>query len=211
MLRGNSGTSKTFLLRYLSNGTVDESFGNEGYTIYTYKELSFINSVHLQSNGKIITVPTLGLNNIGYGSTRRYNADGTFDKSFTQTSYATSASLKKLYILPDDKILVLENAESHASLGRNNNDVVVKRLNADGTLDTGFGIGGSVTVDVTTYSNDYGVGLTVQPDGQILVGAGTGVESNRSSIRGGYYSLIRLSANGAINGKIINGKNRYLR
>jgi uncharacterized delta-60 repeat protein len=87
-------------------------------------------------------------------------------------------------VQPDGKLLV-------AAYGDNGNDtdMVLIRLNADGTLDTAFGAAANVDGAVTLAfgpGHDEGLAVTVQPDGKIVV-AGT---SN------GAFALARLHADG---------------
>lgn len=105
----------------------------------------------------------------------RLLANGTFDYSFQMPATFFVPTLRIMAIQPDGKILLAGsgNAASGVSL--------LIRLNANGTLDTGFSavLGGRASDYVTT--------LAVQPDGKILVG--------------GYFvspapALIRLLHNG---------------
>jgi uncharacterized delta-60 repeat protein len=81
----------------------------------------------------------------------RINVDGTVDQSFS--AFTLTGEVRKLYLLPDGKILVGGSG--------------IFRLNPDGSRDETFvnGVGGSAAV----YS------ISLQTDGKILVAAGTGV------------------------------------
>ncbi|MEA2825963.1 MAG: hypothetical protein QOG43_402, partial [Actinomycetota bacterium] len=65
----------------------------------------------------------------------------------------------------------------------------VRRVNADGSVDTGFGTGGKTTFDPARLRNLTAIAL--QPDGRILVGG--------RSISDG-FAILRLLPNGAIDG-----------
>jgi uncharacterized delta-60 repeat protein len=67
-------------------------------------------------------------------------------------------------IQSDGRIVVAGDAVS----GGTGDDFALARYNADGTLDPGFGTGGTVTTDFALNS-DAGSGVTVQPDGKIVV------------------------------------------
>lgn len=75
--------------------------------------------------------------------------------------------------------------------GRVSYDVLVARYNTDGTLDTTFGNGGSVTLDVNG-NGDVANSVLVQPDGKILV-AGTANNGTNDD-----FFALRLNAGGSL-------------
>ncbi len=125
----------------------------------------------VQPDGKIV-----------YGSAyslpiNRVNADGTLDASFSPAP----ANGFFLALQPDGKILTVIHA-TNITLGSTLDTVL--RLNADGSLDTGF----------TSYSPGHAINLaTVQPDGKILV---SGFEYSRGSTTP--YYLTRLNPDGSV-------------
>jgi len=138
--------------RLNSDGTPDSSF-NPGAA-------SGVDLLAVQPDGKILVggyFATLGgqtVNNIG-----RLNADGTLDTGFNPGAGGSYAYVASLAIQADGKILVGGTFSTLGGQPRNN----IGRLNADGTLDSGFdpGAGGyNPSVD----------SLAVQADGKILVG-----------------------------------------
>jgi uncharacterized delta-60 repeat protein len=95
-------------------------------------------------------------------------------------------------IQSDDKILA-----AGASSNGVNDDILVLRLNPDGTADTGFGSGGEARID--TGSNEDPWDLAVGPDGSILV-------VGRRLGSAGYDSLIaRLTPQGSLDGTFAPG------
>jgi uncharacterized delta-60 repeat protein len=80
----------------------------------------------------------------------------------------------------DGKILVAGSAS---------NDFALVRYNADGSLDTSFGIDGKVTTDIGF--SDQANSVTVQADGKILVAGFTGGGS-------GDFALVRYNADGSL-------------
>ncbi|MES9950937.1 MAG: Ig-like domain-containing protein, partial [Candidatus Thiodiazotropha sp.] len=71
-------------------------------------------------------------------------------------------------------------------VGEVNNDYLVIRYNTDGTLDTGFGASGVVTLDLTAV--DEANVVTLQADGKILVGG----------YAGGDWGIVRLNTDGSL-------------
>ncbi|BBA71143.1 InlB B-repeat-containing protein [Geobacter sulfurreducens] len=70
---------------------------------------------------------------------------------------------KGIAVQPDGKLLVVGTVEQAAG----NTDIVLWRLTAQGEPDTGFGVQGSVVIDVGTA--DRAAGVALQGDGKILV------------------------------------------
>jgi uncharacterized delta-60 repeat protein len=102
----------------------------------------------------------------------RHNADGSLDTTFTSTR-TRSDSISKLVIQPDGKILA---SATHASGAPSYvGEFAVERFNADGTLDTTFGNGGSVITDFSDFASDYGLppSIALAPGGAIVEAGGT--------------------------------------
>lgn len=130
----------------------------------------------LQADGKII---------VG-GPLARLNADGTADSSFTAAAFAwgpSSAQFNCITLQPDGKILVGGWFTTVASASR----IGLVRLNADGSLDTGFD-------PANLYTMLSGpLCIAVQADGKILVGG--------SSTKG----IARLNADGSLDASFVPG------
>ena len=76
-------------------------------------------------------------------------------------------------IQPDGKIVVVGTANLQNT--STSYDLAVARFNADGSLDTDFGTGGWVRVDVNgTNRQDFGNGVALQDDGKIVAVGGDG-------------------------------------
>ncbi len=135
----------------------------------------------------------------------RFNADGSPDPGFGQDGRLAVASglgfpvrVGAAAVQADGKI-VLAGVPIPASTpgGRDLDEFVVARLDADGTLDTSFGSGGIARVAVGLASPpDPGSasvgGLAIGPDGTIVV-AGGAVDPSGS---GSDFAAVRLDARG---------------
>jgi uncharacterized delta-60 repeat protein len=125
----------------------------------------------------------------------RLNADLSYDKTFGNAGTAILAfdvlpgkddGLDGLAVQPDGKIIVGGSAVSADAPSR----VLAARLNADGTLDTTFGVGGKFVSQASLSDNDLN-DLVLQPDGCIvLFGSFSGINYD--------FTAIRLLANGTI-------------
>jgi uncharacterized delta-60 repeat protein len=120
---------------------------------------------------------------------------GQLDSSFNGTGSVTGAfsfatvTGNCLAVQNDGKIVVA------GVLAQNDADFAVRRYNADGTPDIGFGTGGTAIIDIAGR-DDNATALAVQPDGKIVV-AGYSVPGTGNPVNYD-FSLIRLLADGTL-------------
>lgn len=183
-----------FFIRYNADGTLDSAFGNNGYSVpgvrWTPTDLL------MQSTGKYVAI--VGFDNGGY--LKRFNADGSVDGSFPVDNNTLYYSLA---IQPDDKILVSNSVERHESVGRMYYDPLIKRFNANGTIDGGFGTSGSLTFYWARYCHNGVQGITPLSNGQILLSGNSQIAANRSKYKGVIGNAALLSPAGAVTGKFL--------
>jgi uncharacterized delta-60 repeat protein len=166
------------LVRYNANGTLDSSFGSGGKVITNMGASDdTIQEIVIQPDGKIVAV--------GQSSNRvalaRYNSNGTLDSSFDSdgklfmTGFAaTNTQTPGIVLQPDGKI-VLASSPGFA------------RFNANVSLDTTFGTGGTVAIPVSIGGLQ---GVALQADGSILV-----IAPDES---GGDSGVARFTSNGVL-------------
>ena len=165
----------------------------------------------VQPDGKILIAGTAGYLNGGAGLIVRLNADGSRDTAFgsgseTLLRYGQGTSITAARLQPDGK-LVLAGTTLTAENSIYEAVGFVTRLNADGSLDTSFGDGGSLQLNgvVGTVQD-----MLVLPTGKLLVTGTTGYS--------GWDSLgvvARLSADGTLDttfgtgGRIVSDQKTY--
>jgi uncharacterized delta-60 repeat protein len=215
LISGFEGASSffynAFLLRYLPNGELDPAFGNGGFRIYDniYGNTDNGSDLLIQSTGRIVVVNpteynvanplTDGANVIA--TFRRFHANGDPDMLLGSV---LSHNYRAAGIQPDDKILVGSVAGTPPPLsGPNMLDVLVTRFNANGGLDTAFGVGGASKFDITAYQNDSPSGFLITPDGQIIVSVTTYLAPNRTRFRYNTLTFARLSGSGSVQGRLL--------
>ena len=102
---------------------------------------------------------------------------------FTTTFGTCCGGVGSIALQSDGKILVGGQAQITRLVG------VIFRLNSNGTLDTAFGTGGTVTISLGSIGANVG-GLAVQADGKIVASV-SGVFVSRGDVT-------RLNANGSV-------------
>ncbi|GIV26826.1 MAG: hypothetical protein KatS3mg027_0640 [Bacteroidia bacterium] len=193
-----NGSNMDFaLVRYNTDGSLDNTFGNNGIVITDINNSwNSAYSIAIQNDGKILVT-----GDSDYGvALMRYNTDGSLDTTFGTNGkvltfvYGTSDVGRSVIIQNDNKILVA---------GDNEENFFIIRYNPDGTLDNSFGTGGKVPILAGIVSQLNSVVL--QNDGKIVVaGWNYSVPYN-----GNDFVLFRLNTDGTLdntfgsNGKIV--------
>jgi uncharacterized delta-60 repeat protein len=173
-------TDNQTIIRFNSDGSLDNTFGNNGVLIETDWKIKDIVSLAIQSDGKLVTLGTsytnvsIGISNIGF-AIARYNSNGTTDNTFgfqgkVITSFESSGQVTSLKIQPDGKIIAggTSNYEAtDADTIENTKPVfIIFRYNADGSLDNTFDYDGKVITQFDGWA--YAKSLAIQSDGKIV-------------------------------------------
>lgn len=111
-----SGTNQFCIVRYNADGSVDTTFGTNGYMIFDIPDSSDdqASAIALQTNGKILQGGTCKISGINQFCIVRYNANGSIDSTFGTNGYfiyqvpgTTSNTLgRSIVIQSDGKILL---------------------------------------------------------------------------------------------------------
>lgn len=166
------GTNSLLLMRFLPDGTPDNSFGMAG-RIRTQMppEIGFFTRdlVVNPADGSIIVCSAF--DSAGRHTISRFLPDGNLDTGFASGGILTEpnssqANYFAIKLLPDGKILT---GGRRWNQGRY--DLLIGRLNPNGTRDTSFGTGGQ-TVYSSTSGSVEGLALALSPTGHYLL-AGT--------------------------------------
>jgi uncharacterized delta-60 repeat protein len=153
--------------RYNPDGSLDTAFGSGGKVI-TDASSSFDGAFDvLVSGGKIVVGG--GSGNYPFGDSDfqlvRYNPDGSLDGSFgnsgiVTTDFGGSDTAFGIALAAGGKVVA-----TGATKGAEPSDVAVARYSADGSLDSSFGSGGTITTDISGASEDTSNGAVVHPAG----------------------------------------------
>jgi len=191
------------LVRYNSNGTMDQTFGAGGKVVTDFFGFpDDLTALALQSDGKILAAGTTARDaeeELQDFALVRYNSDGSIDQSFgtagkVATDFSGHSSLANAIALDGSGKIILAGTASTGVSG--NSDVALSRFNADGSLDPTFGGGGKVTTDFAGNADGASC-VAVQGDGKILAGGSriTGIDLNTYD-----FALVRYSTDGTLDG-----------
>jgi len=162
---GFSDNADFALARYNPDGSLDTSFGAGGIVTTDFNGVGDAAlALVLQPDGKLVSA--------GYAYTgifsqlqfalARYNPDGSLDTSFgsggkVTTDFSGYGLAYAMVLQPDGKIVAAGTS----------GDFALARYNPDGSLDTIFGNGGTVTTDITG-SLEIAFALALQPDDKLV-------------------------------------------
>ena len=180
-------------------GDPDPSFGDGGIVHHALSAGSDnLNDIALQPDGKIVGVGSVG----GNFAVARFNADGSRDFSFAidglfKSPFGTGSSVAgAVEVDPVNGKIVVAGIASGSGSGF---DFLAVRLNPAGSLDTGFGSGGSTLIPIAPGSGtDSARGIVLQSrdgDDEIVLAGSTIDLSGDDGSKG---ALVNLQPDGTL-------------
>ena len=173
------GIAQNFIARLNADGSLDTGFNTGG----TIGVSAAVRAIALQPDGKIliggnfITARGTVVNRIA-----RLNADGSNDATFNVGgTIGVDGAVFAIAVQSNGKIII--GGDFSTARGTTVNQIA--RLNADGTNDGTFNIGGTIGVSSTVLA------IAIQPDGKIVIGGDFNFSRGTAVIR-----LARLNADG---------------
>ena len=175
------------VVRLLSNGAIDPTFGHGGVATVTIGSEAIANAIAIQPDGKILLGGT-SLNGRLSFTAARLSPDGSVDRSFGSRGVSVigpAGAAWGMVLQPDGRIVLageLGNALSYGLLGalsallpggglnsifQAGDQDMVARLLPNGAPDSSFGSGGVVTIPYGQAAVALAVAL--QPDGKIVI------------------------------------------
>jgi uncharacterized delta-60 repeat protein len=160
-------------VRYLSNGTIDTTFGGAGKVSTDFGDQNFdrARSAALQPDGRIVAAGFAISQNGGVQNfaVARYTSNGVLDTTFsrdgkTEIDFGDCCqSANKVLLQSDGKIITVGYANTEDS----DSDFLLARLSPRGSLDPTFGVGGKVRTSFGDL-NGGANGAALQSDGKIV-------------------------------------------
>jgi uncharacterized delta-60 repeat protein len=179
-----NGYNYSGLVRLNPDGTMDNTFVHDTGT-YDF----LINSISLQSDGKIIAGGSFAY--IGTTNVRivRFNTDGSIDPTFNPNANSSATNINRVLVQPDGKILI---AGQFSSLNGDQNIKNITRVDANGVVDATFNPGanpGGMIFDIHLDAN-----------GKIVVVGSFTTWNNSPANR-----IVRLNASGSFDSSFNSG------
>jgi uncharacterized delta-60 repeat protein len=153
-----NATSRNHLVRLNADGSLDTSFDIGAGTSTATSTGPYVYDVDIQPDGKVLIVGGFTVyNGVFRRRVARLNSDGSLDLSFDM-GFGANGQVAAVTLQPDGKILISGYFSAISGITRNR----LARLNADGSVDTGYDPG-SGTGFAGTFAQ------TLQPDGKLLI------------------------------------------
>lgn len=149
-----SGNYDFTIVRYLTNGTLDTTFGTQGKVTFGLGNYDSARAVAINTDGKIYVVGGTGGTSLSLSTNItliRLNTNGTLDTTFGTAGVSTFGLTgydipTDITIQSDGKILISGN--NIVDLTDNYSDLSLFRINPDGTLDLDFSNDGKLTLNL---------------------------------------------------------------
>lgn len=173
------------LVRYLTGGTLDTSFGTGGKVALSGTIAG--GRVRFLSDGRLVQLTTVSKPGAKTDmKITRFNTDGSLDAGFgtngvvvTDFGPDSTSSPTDAFLLGDGRMVVVGSMWDgvYRVIGSSfytDYDVCLASYEGNGNLDGSFGSGGKVTTDVAGF-NDSGLGISSGEGGTLLAGSTNGL------------------------------------
>lgn len=151
----NSNNNRSFaLVRYNADGTLDANFGTDGKQTSAFGNNDEASGIVLQTDGKIlVTGSSTNSSYVASFGLIRFNTNGRPDSSFGTagkliTSFGGTDNANAITLQKDGKIVVAGTTQDAVY----NTSFALARYNINGSLDAGFGNGGTAAYRLTPAS-----------------------------------------------------------
>ena len=168
-----SGNRLIFRLgRYNTDGTVDTTFGTDGFVSTEFSSNtssdSELRTLALLPDGKILAAGRASVEPsfAGRAALARYNSNGTLDASFGTGGLATDnpgGIINEIAVQADGKIIAANGGFANSGSGFG-----LTRYNANGAVDQTFGEFGRISTVFPAGGSPVTTEVLIQPDGKIL-------------------------------------------
>lgn len=192
-------TSDFALFRFMSNGSLDPSFGTGGIALTNFvtPRPDVLTGLVIQPDGRLVAAGTAD----GDFAAARYNTDGSPDTTFSTdgkvvTDFAGSFDSAQSVALQADGRIVLAGQAARIESGLVFQNFGLVRYTASGSLDSTFGTAGKVVADFADSTNGADA-VALQSNGQIVA---AGHVVNFLGTPGGFsdIALMRFNTDGSL-------------
>ncbi|MEY3398211.1 MAG: hypothetical protein RL220_805 [Bacteroidota bacterium] len=189
---GDIGSNDFAVVRLNEDGSVDESFGNNGSAIVpVLEENDEAKGMAIQADGKILLAGS-SYNGLQTDlAVVRFNTDGSLDETFSGDGKMTFDlgssydAVNDIIVQPDGKILLAGESWFWPNFA-----MLVARLNPDGNFDNGFGNAGISLSAFSQFTSPANC-IELQTDGKIIAAGYVMLATEYD------FALVRLMADGS--------------
>ncbi len=174
----SSGPGDFVSVRVNANGSLDTSYNSNGIVLSNFGPFDRGDTILIQPDGKILFGGERysGFTNNDF-AIARYNPNGSLDNSFDGNGLAapvingfSDEYCYDMSLQNDGKIVMVGSTAPSTTIGQNlPTDIVIMRLNSDGSLDTTFAGNGKLIVQFQNVS-ESAKSVVIQEDGKIVIG-----------------------------------------
>jgi uncharacterized delta-60 repeat protein len=158
-----------------ANGNLDHSYNGTGIYAVPNNGINNITDASLvQPDGKVIVAGVTYSADPRKICVARVKSEGGMDSTFGTNGITTISvgtfplDCSAITLQSDGKVLITGSVELDGNNG--SNDLLVVRLNQNGTLDNSFNQTGIKLIEYAPQTYNYGIAILVQPDGKIVIG-----------------------------------------
>mgnify|MGYP000051500539 CR=1 FL=1 len=194
---GTSGTLSNLgmvVVRLNCDGSIDSTFGTNGYYIYNSAVgSSFAYDLELLSNGQILVAGASSITSPNpQFSMFRLNSDGTLDQTFGVNGFfhndiGSSEDYARKILIQNNKIILVGVSKTP---GFNTNRLALTQCDMNGQIDVNFGTNGTTVFQNTASNSCFGQSAVIGSNGDIFI-------CGDAYINNIYYPLLaKVQANG---------------
>ena len=195
-----SGTGKWAVARYTSEGTLDSTFGTGGRLMINTGASAMVNSMVVQSDGKIVlvgepnfTVVRLLTNGsldptFGSGGITTFSPVVAHGSNTDTRSRAIAVAIQRMPAMTGEERIVVGGWAVAYGFG-------LMRFRPDGTIDTSFGNSGRVLTSFYGSTGDQARDLAIDSSNRIVV---SGLVYSSNCYSGMEFGLARYTTNGTL-------------
>ncbi len=192
---GNVGITDGFLLKLAIDGSIDESWGNNGMITFDLGEDTYAYKMEVLPDDKILVCGTayVTASNSEF-FIAKFNPNGTLDTNFGIdgsfiSSYSTAGDEGYCMVVQEDGKIILGGNTGYGT----SSQMLFIRVNTNGTIDSSFGIDGYAEINSSTQSENI-KGVDILSDGTI-VGVGYAYQGNPTWVE--IAAIVMLNEDGS--------------
>ncbi|MBI4239069.1 MAG: Ig-like domain-containing protein [Deltaproteobacteria bacterium] len=163
-------TERNFaVLRYTTSGALDPTYGGgDGIALVDFNAAADTDTQYdlvINPSDQAILCGQIG----GRAGLARYDTNGDLDTTFATNGTYSDADFDFFFdcaMDSDGKIVAVGEDQTFDTPGQ---DIAIARFSAAGALDTSFSVDGRNAFTVGSASNEQGLGVAIQSDGQIVI------------------------------------------